>query len=325
MAEVVIRHGEDGFIVRHVADDTRHIRKSGKLTRPLAAVACDDLIAAILTGTHQCRLIDARRLDRLHKPLHFRIVPNTKGMIFERVQVRQVEIDDLLFFGTGGVTGRRRLRRGLRPSGSAALIHGRLLQDGLALGLFVPRFGRLGLIGSGLAILGRTASAGLGSLVLFGGRLLLDRLFLLLGRLVTGSGKIHHLAGMCRGGIVLAGSGRLLLFLFSLGDFGSGRLLHLGMSNSVGGIRYGLAHFKECRLSLMFQHDRLRVGQHRLGSGLLRHGYIFYRGSGSLGGRGCLGNVFLIICHLQTSFSWYEKSQSADWPGESDLPSWCYT
>ena len=90
-------------------------------------------------------------------------------MIFERVQVRQVEIDDLLFFGTGSVTGRRRLRRDLRASGSAAFIHGRLLRDGLALGLFVPRFGRLGLIGSGLAILGRTTSAGLGGLVLFRG------------------------------------------------------------------------------------------------------------------------------------------------------------
>lgn len=98
-------------------------------------------------------------------------------------------IDDLLFFGAGGVTGRRRLRRDLRTSGSATLIHGRLLRGGLALGLFVPRFGRLCLIGSGLTILGRTASAGLGRLVLFRGRLLLDRLFLLLGRLVTGGGK----------------------------------------------------------------------------------------------------------------------------------------
>ena len=69
------------------------------------------------------------------------------------MQVRQVEINDLLFFGAGGVT----------------LIHGRLLRGGLALGLFVPRFGRLGLIGSGLAILGRTTSAGLGGLVLFRG------------------------------------------------------------------------------------------------------------------------------------------------------------
>lgn len=221
VAEVVIRHGKDGFIVRHAADDTWHIRKSGKLACPLAAVACDDFIAAILTGTHQRRLIDTRCLDRLHKSLHLRIVPDTKGMIFERVQVRQVEIDDLLFFGAGGVTGRRRLRRDLRTSGSAALIHDRLLRGGLALGLFVPRFGRLCLIGRGLAILGRTASAGLGSLVLFGGRLLLDRLFLLLGRLVTGGGKIHHLAGMCRGGIVLAGIRRLRLFLFSLGCSGA--------------------------------------------------------------------------------------------------------
>ena len=173
--------------------------------------------------------------------------------------------------------------------------------------LFVPRFGRLCLIRSGLAILGRTAPAGLGSLVFFRGRLLLDRLFLLLGRLVTGSGEIHHLAGMCRGGIVLAGSERMRLFLFSLGCFGSGRLLHLGVGNSVSGVRHGLAHFKERRLPLMLQHDRLRVGQHRLGSGLLRHGGIFYRRSGSLGGRGCFGNVFLIICHLQTSFLWHEK------------------
>ena len=90
-------------------------------------------------------------------------------MIFERMQVRQVEINDLLFFGAGGVTGRRRLRRDLRTGGSAALIHDRLLRGGLALGLFVPRFGRLCLIGSGLAILGRTASAGLGGLVLFRG------------------------------------------------------------------------------------------------------------------------------------------------------------
>ena len=132
--------------------------------------------------------------------------------------------------------------------------------------LFVPRFGRLGLIGSGLAILGRATSAGLGGLVLFRGRLLLGSLFLLLGHLVTGSGKIHHLAGMCRGGIVLAGSERLILFLFGFGYFGSGRLLHLGVGNSVSGIGYGLAHFKERRLPLMLQHDRLCVGQRRFGS-----------------------------------------------------------
>ena len=83
--------------------------------------------------------------------------------------------------------------------------------------------------------------------------------------------------------------------------------LHLGVGNSVSGIGYGIAHFKERRLPLMLQHDRLLIGQRRLGSGLLQHGGIFYRRSRSLGGRGCLGNVFLIICHLQTSFSWHEK------------------
>ena len=88
-------------------------------------------------------------------------------MIFERMKVYQIEIDNLLFFGAGGVTGRRRLRRDLCTSGSVALIRCRLLRGGLALGLFVPRFGRLGLIGRGLAILGRTASARLGGLVLF--------------------------------------------------------------------------------------------------------------------------------------------------------------
>ena len=307
VTEVVIRHGKDGFIVRHVADDTGHIAIPGKLTCPLAAVACDDLIAAILGGAHQRGLVYAACPDRLHKALHLRIVPDTKGMVFERMQIGQIEIDNLLFFGTGGVTGRRRLRRDLRTSGSAALIHDRLLRGGLALGLFVPRFGRLCLIGSGLAILGRTASTGLGSLVFFRGWPLLGCLFLLLGHLITGGGKIHHLAGMCRGRCVLAGSGRLFMRLFSLGEFGSGRLLHLGVSNSVSGIRYGFAHFKERRLPLVFQHDRLCVSQHRIRSRRLRHGGIFYRGSGSLGGRGCLGNVFLIVCHLQTSFLWHEK------------------
>ena len=113
---------------------------------------------------------------------------------------------------------------------------------------------------------------------------------------------------MCRDGIVLAGSRRLPLFLFSLGGIGSGRLIHLGVDNSVSGVRHGLAHFKERRLPLMFQHDLLCVGQRRLGSGRLQHGGIFHRRSGSLGGRSCLGNVFLIICHLQTSFCGMKKA-----------------
>lgn len=298
MTEVVIRHGEDGFIVRHVADDTWHIRKSGKLACPLAAVACDDLIAAILTGTHQRGLIDACRLDRLHKPLHLRIIPDTKGMIFERVQIRQVEINDLLFFGTGCVTGRRRLRRDLRASGSAAFIHGRLLRDGLALGLFVPRFGRLCLIGSGLAILGRSASAGFGGLVLFRGRLLFERLFLLLSHLVTGGGKIHHLASRGGVGIVLAGAGGLLIVFVRLGLFRDG---HAGRLRRIWD---SLAHFKEGSLPLMLQNKLFLYGQllrpQRGGSGGV--GQI---GSGAGPLWGLCGSAHIgadglfIVCHLK--------------------------
>ena len=246
-------------------------------------MASDDLIAAALTGTHQRGLVDTAVADALHQRFHFRIVTDTERMILERVQVGKVKIDDFLFFGAGSVAGCRRHFRDRRCylflggcMGFASL--GRL---GLLRGRFF-RFGWLDLIGSGSALLGRTASAGLGSLVFFRGRLLLDRLFLILGRLVTGSGKIHHLAGMCRGGVILAGSGRLRLFLSSLGDFGSGRLLHLSVGNSIGGIRHDLAHFKECRLPLMLQHDRLCIGQRRLGRRLLRHNGFFYRGSGCL-------------------------------------------
>lgn len=64
-------------------------------------------------------------------------------MIFERVQVRQIEINGFLSLSAGGIAGNRRLQRDLGTSGSAVLVRGRLLCGGLALGVFVPRFGRL--------------------------------------------------------------------------------------------------------------------------------------------------------------------------------------
>ena len=51
------------------------------------------------------RLINASRLGRLHQPLHFHIVTDAKGVGLEWVQLRKVEIYDLLFFGSGSVTG----------------------------------------------------------------------------------------------------------------------------------------------------------------------------------------------------------------------------
>ena len=225
-------------------------------------MACNDLIAAILAGTNKGGLINACRLDRLHKPLHLRIVPNAKGVIFERMQIGQVEIDDLLFYRSSGITGHRWLRRDLRTGESAALIHGRLLRGNLTLGLFVPRFGLLCLIGSGLAILGRSASAGFGGLVLFRGQLLLERLFLVLGRLVTGGGKIHHLAGMCRGGCILVQGCRLLGLLFGFGLFGSSRAGVLRDS----GLRF-------IRRNCLFNRDRICHNRLSLiGSRLLQRG-----------------------------------------------------
>ena len=109
VAQVVVRHRKDGLIVRHVADDTRHICKPGQLTGPLAAVARDDFIAAALAGTHQRGLMYAVVLDRLHKPFHFRIVPHTERMVFEREQLRKFEIDNLFLFSAGRVTGLGRL------------------------------------------------------------------------------------------------------------------------------------------------------------------------------------------------------------------------
>ena len=92
LTEVVVRHSENSLVIRHIADDTGHIAIPGKLAGHLTAVARDDLIAAALTGTHQCGLVDAAVADALHQRFHFRIVTDTERMILERVQVGKVKI-----------------------------------------------------------------------------------------------------------------------------------------------------------------------------------------------------------------------------------------
>ena len=158
MAEVIIRHSEDGFIVRHVADDTGHIHKPGQFAGPLAAVARDNLIAAILKGTHQRGLVHAAGTDGLHKALHFRIVPDTKGMFLERMQLGKVNIYDFLLDGAGSVAGGGRNLRG----------------RGIGFCPFCGSLGRgrLALFLRGSLILGRTATAGLVSLLRFLGPLI---------------------------------------------------------------------------------------------------------------------------------------------------------
>ncbi len=153
VAQVVISHGEDGLVIRHFADDTGHIGKSGQLAGPLAAVSGDDLIAAALTGTHQRRLINASRLDRLHQPLHFRIVTDAKGVVLEWVQLRKIEIYDLLFFGSGSVTGLGGLLW-LGRSGGLLLGGGALLWD------ILSRLGFSALVGVALSFLAGSALLG---------------------------------------------------------------------------------------------------------------------------------------------------------------------
>ena len=244
LTEVVIRHSENGLIVRHIADDTGHIAIPGKLAGHLAAVARDDLIAAALTGTYQRGLVDAAVADTLHQRFHFRIVTDTKRMILERVQVGKVKIDDFLFLGAGSVTGRRRHFRG----------RGRCLFFGGRMGL--ASLGRIGLLRGCLFRLGRTATAGLFRLFLFLGPRLGRRSFFSFCRAAPfGLGLLRLRHGLFP--FLLAvlgdGNGRGLRFL---GDVRrsvlfrrrthSGKVDHLcGRSGGTAHIRdLGLLHFR---------------------------------------------------------------------------------
>ena len=287
MAQVVIRHSEDGLVIGHVTDDTGHIHKSGQFTCPLAAVARDDLIPAVLSGTHQCGLVYTACSDRLHKALHLGIVTDTKGMIFERAQLGQIEVDNFLFFCAGSVTGRGGLFR--RGRGGSLLQIGRgIFRGGLTLGHFVSR-GRLGLVGGRLVSLCRAALAGLGRCFVLRLRGFLFGSFLFRGLvlfgLLTGGGKIHHLARGSRGGIALVRGIRLLDLLVGLGRLGSRR------AGSLRGGRLGL--FRGSRLF-----SRGGIGHNRLdlfGSRLFRRGgrfSLFYLGA----------DILFIVCQCQTSF-----------------------
>ena len=301
MPQVIVRHSEDGLVIGHIADDTGHIDKPSQFAGPLAAVSGDNLISAALTGPHQRRLIDSGSFNRLHQPLHFRIVPDAKGMIFERVQLGKIEIHNLLFHATGSVPRGGRLLgccRGLRRGGSA--FPGRRF----ALGHFVPRL-RLGLVGGRLVSLGWAAPAGLGRILRFVRLLVLIRgrslfLGLALRRSFPGSSKIHYLSS--GGGISHAGDRGLFLVLARL------RRTLFRRSRSVlvfGGLltRWSwLLRRRGCyHRGRILYHRSLRFG---------RGGLILHRGSSllylsQLGGIVYLpsvGNILFIVSHLKTSF-----------------------
>lgn len=275
--QVIVRHGEDGLVIGHVADDTGHIDKPSQFAGPLAAVSGDDLISAALTGTHQRRLIDSGSFNRLHQPLHFRIVPDAKGMIFERVQLGKIEIHDLLFHTAGGIPrGGRPLgcSRGLRRGGSA--FPGRRL----ALGHFVPRL-RLGLVGSRLVSLGWAAPAGLGRILRFIRLLALIRgnsFFrgLALRRPIPGSGKIHHLSS-------------------------GGRITHTGDRGLLLVLARRCISFRRSRSVLVFGSLLLGLG------GLILHrkssfGRLYFSRLGGIVYISTVGNIPFIVSHLKTSF-----------------------
>ena len=211
LTEVVIRHSENGLVIRHIADDTGHIAIPGKLAGHLAAVARDDLIAAALTGTHQRGLVDTAVADALHQRFHFRIVTDTERMILERMQVGKVKIDDFLFFASGSVTGRRRHFWG----------RGRCLFFGGRMGL--ASLGRLTLLRGRFFRLGRTASAWL------------LRLFLFLGPRLCGRSFFNFCSAAPFGlGLLRLRHGLFPFLLAVLGD-GNGRGLRLlwGVRRSV--------------------------------------------------------------------------------------------
>ena len=156
--------------------------------------------------------------------------------------------------------------------------------------LFVGSRARL--VGGRLISLGRAATAGLLRLFVFLiGRASLLRRGCSLIRLLTGSGKIHHLTG----------GGGLQFWLIQLGLF---RDRHAG---KLRRIRDGLAHFKEGGLSLMLQNELFLHGQHFWplrgggdGVGQIGSGAGLIRG---FGGNTRLGaDGLFIFCHLKTSF-----------------------
>ena len=259
LVQIVLHHLRDGFIVRQVADDTGHIRISGKLAGLLAAVAGHDLIAAILTGTDDSRLGNALVLDAGHHSPHFFIVPDLKGMVLEGVELIQLDIYDL-FLATAGSL--------LRPLGflrsGSGLHRGSRFFLRFLFGCFFWLFlcGGFGLRSGGLVlILLRGTAPALRLLGLFG-------LFLFSLGLFRSLRLLFRFLRFCRGRLFSAGScrpflgflffhnfsevidghlrARCLLFRLFFGSRGSRRFLRLGRSFLARpGIRYRLLrHFR---------------------------------------------------------------------------------
>ena len=92
--EVTVHHDNGGSVPVNVADNDWHGSQSCQLTGVFAAVACDQLVAAVLPWPCQRRDEDAVFLDAFGGFLHGRILPHLKGMIRERMQLRERNLND---------------------------------------------------------------------------------------------------------------------------------------------------------------------------------------------------------------------------------------
>ena len=113
---IVLHHLRDGLFVCQVTDDTRHIHEARKFAGLLAAVARHDFIPAVLTGTDDSRLGHALIPDAGHHSLHFLVITDLEGVIFEGVELGQLDINNLFLLARAGSLGRSRRRFSLNGS-----------------------------------------------------------------------------------------------------------------------------------------------------------------------------------------------------------------
>ena len=105
--DVAVHHDDGGSVPVNVADNDGHGGQPRQLTGVFAAVACDQLITAVLPWPCQRGDEDTVLLDAFGGFLHGRILPHLKGVIRERVQFGEWDLDDyfLLWFWLFGWRG----------------------------------------------------------------------------------------------------------------------------------------------------------------------------------------------------------------------------
>ena len=92
--EVAVHHDDGGSVPVNVADNDGHGGQPRQLTGVFAAVTCDQFIAAVLPWPRQRGDEDAVLLDAFGGFLHGRILSHLKGVIRERMQLRERNLNN---------------------------------------------------------------------------------------------------------------------------------------------------------------------------------------------------------------------------------------